>query len=171
MLKTLQLLSSKVKSTPQGFRRGLLKGRWRICTVVSNIQKQVKTQHLRLQQRAITVLNTIVHCSVYVCTQREIACIIFSGIKTIQFLRQIPFMTCTLYSIVHVLYTIIESGEVGCHIDKRWGHKGHMMKSIDFSSNWRTIFTNSAHPFFVHFNNSGLVKGWYLKIDTNSKLM
>jgi hypothetical protein len=80
-------------------------------------------------------------------------------------------MTCTLYSIVHVLYTIIESGEVGCHIDKRWGHKGHTIKSIDFYSNWRTIFTNSAHPFFVNFNNSGLVKGWYLKIDTSSKLM
>jgi hypothetical protein len=41
-----------------------------------------------------------------------------------------------------------------------------MIKSIDFYTNWRTIFNNSAHPFFVHFNNSGLVKGCSQKIDT-----
>jgi hypothetical protein len=41
-----------------------------------------------------------------------------------------------------------------------------MIKSIDFYTNWRTIFTNSAHPFLVRYNNSGLVKGCSQKIDT-----
>ncbi len=104
--QTLQLLSSKVKSTPQGFRRGLVKGRQRICTVVSNIQKQVKTQHLTHQQGASTVLNTIVYCSVYVCTSTEIACIIFSGIKNIPF-YDMHIVQCT---VLLILFTIIESG-------------------------------------------------------------
>ncbi len=70
----------------------------------------------------------------------------------------VQYCTCTVYN--------YREWGGGCHIDKRWGRKGHMIISIDFYTNWRTISTNSAHPFFVHFNNSGLVKGCSQKINT-----